>query len=353
MRVLVGSYADRTSTGMYVYWLNAETGELLLIETVSGIDNPSFLAISDGQQHVYAVSESAHSVGAVSAYSLHPESHALTYQNQQSTEGEAPCHLTVTRSGKHLLAVNYSGGNVCVYPLHADGSIGAMSDQVHHYGCSIHPSRQTGPHPHSVFLDPAERFALVPDLGLDRIMIYELDTATGTLCVHDEVAVSPGAGPRHLVFHPSGHYVYVINELASTITVFHYDALLGRLQSVQTVPTLPEGYTGESTCADIHTSPDGRFLYGSNRGHDSIVVYGIEEADGTLSYVEHVLTEGKTPRNFAITPDGAFLLAANQDSDCLVTFRLDRQSGRISTTGKVTQVAKPVCVKVLSDAVRG
>ena len=329
-----------------MYSFNSETGALQPIDAVSGITNPSFLAIDDAQRYLYAVNESGDTDGAVLAYSIQPESRKLTYLNAQSTLGATSCHVSIARREPSVLVANYMGGNICLFPLQSNGEIGPMADQARHAGSSVHPGRQKAPHPHSVFLDPAEQYAFAPDLGIDRILIYKLGAVAGKLIPHGEVSVPPGSGPRHLVFHPSGLYVYVINELNSTIIAFAYDAAHGALRPLQTVPTLPQDSTVESTCADIHISPSGKFLYGSNRGHDSIVVYAIHDSDGTLQYVEHASTLGETPRNFAISPDGAFLLAANQDSDSIVVFHLDPHTGKLAPTGNVTRAAKPACIKM-------
>jgi 6-phosphogluconolactonase len=244
---------------------------------------------------------------------------------------------------------NYAGGSVSVLPIGEDGRLGELTDLVQHHGSSANPQRQKSPHPHSANLDAANRYLFVPDLGLDKIMIYRIDSPRGKLKPNDEpwARVKAGAGPRHFAFHPKGRYAYVINELDSTVTAFAFDETRGTLKEIQTVPTLPDSFTGNSTCADVHVSPSGKFLYGSNRGHDSIVIFAIDEDTGQLTYVEHEPTQGKTPRNFAIDPTGTFLLAANQNSDTVVTFRIDPVTGRLSPTGHVASVPSPVCLKLV------
>jgi 6-phosphogluconolactonase len=230
-----------------------------------------------------------------------------------------------------------------------DGSLGEASDFIQHHGLSIHPARQKGPHAHSVSLDEANRFAFVPDLGLDRIMVYQFDPERGGLTSHEVpwIAVKPGAGPRHVAFHPGGTFAYLINELDSTVATLSYDGRQGRLEELQTISTLPEDFRGESTCSDVQVSPSGSFVYGSNRGHDSIVIFRIDQRTGKLTCVGHESTQGRTPRGFGVDPTGRFLLAANQDSDTIVTFRIDLHTGKLLPAGLVAQVPTPVCVKFL------
>ena len=236
-------------------------------------------------------------------------------------------------------------------PIRSDGGLASASDFVQHEGSSVHPRRQQGPHAHSANLDPANRFLLAPDLGMDKVMIYRLDLENGKLVANEpsHAPTTPGAGPRHLVFHPDGRYVYVINELGSTVTAFSYDADRGSLRELQSISTLPEGFSGDSTTADIHVHPNGGFLYGSNRGHDSIAIFGIDRNTGELSPRGHQSTLGNTPRNFAIHPSGEFLLAGNQDSDSIVIFRIDPRTGSLDTTGEAASVPMPVCIKFLLE----
>jgi 6-phosphogluconolactonase len=350
--VYVGTYTTKGSAGIYVYRLDPDTGALELASTAPGLKNPSFVAIHPQGRYLYAVSEvleyAGRPGGSVGAFSRDPETGALALLNQQPSHGTAPCHLCVDQTGQFVLAANYGGGSICVLPIEQDGTLGEATDFVQHRGSSVHPRRQEGPHAHSVTLDPANRFAFVADLGLDRIMVYQLDLANGKLLPHDEpwAQVHAGAGPRHFAFHPNGRYAYVIHELNSTLTVFAYDPARGTLKELQTLSTLPEGFTDTNYCADVHVSPSGRFVYGSNRGHDSIVIFQVDQDTGQLTYVDHEPTQGKTPRNFAIDPGGVFLLAANQDSDTIVTFRIDQQTGRLEPTGHVTSVSMPVCVQM-------
>jgi 6-phosphogluconolactonase len=341
--VYVGTYTSGRSEGIYLYTLDG-SGALHFNKLQAGVDEPSFLAISPKEHYLYAVNETTQ--GTVSAFAIDPQTGELSYLNRQPSYG-SPCHLTVDKAGQYVLVANYGGGSVCVLPI-LEGQLGEATSFVQHEGSSIDPERQNAPHAHSVVLDAANRFAFSADLGLDKIMVYKFDVTRGKLRPHDEpwVQLSAGAGPRHFTFHPNGRYAYVINELNSTVTAFNYDPTRGTLSEANTVSTLPEGFTGENSCADVHVHPSGRFIYGSNRGHDSIVVFEIDERTGRLSYVDHAPTLGKTPRNFAIHPSGTFLLAANQDTDNVVTFRID-ESGRLTPTGHLTEVPTPVCLKII------
>jgi 6-phosphogluconolactonase len=352
--VYVGTYTAKGSEGIYVYRLDPSSGALTLASVAAGVENPSFLAVDPRGRCLYAVNEvgtfAGQAGGAVSAFSIAPRTGALTLLNQQPSHGAAPCYLSVDRTGQFVLVANYMGGNASVLPIEEGGRLGEATDVVQHRGSGVHPRRQEGPHAHSITLDPANRYAFVADLGLDKIMVYRFDLDHGKLRPHDRpwVQVQAGAGPRHFAFHPSGRYAYLINELDSTLTAFAYDATRGMLQELQTLSALPAGYEGTSYCADVHVSPSGQFLYGSNRGHDSIVVLRIDRGTGQLTYAGHEPTGGKNPRNFAIDPSGTFLFAANQDSDTIVAFRIDQRTGQLTPTGQVTRVSMPVCVKMLA-----
>ncbi len=254
------------------------------------------------------------------------------------------------RTGRFLLAANYGSGSVAVFPILEDGRLGEASCVIQHEGRSRDPKRQAGPHAHSINLDPSNRFALVADLGIDRVVIYRFDSSQGRLIPTDKpwIATRPGSGPRHLAFHPHRSRCYLINELDSTMTALHYNEAQGQLDEIQTVTTLPSDYSGANTCADVHLDASGRFLYGSNRGHDSIVIFRIDQDTGGLRLIGHEPTQGKKPRNFAIEPGGEFLLAANQDSDSVVTFRIDHDSGLLEPTGQVLALPAPVCLLPVS-----
>lgn len=353
IRFGTGKILQGKGQGIHVYAMDAATGAMTPRKVAAGVRNPSYLAFDPAQHFLYAVNElkeyEGAASGAVSAFALDRHSGELTFLNQKPSHGTDPCHLTVDPTGKNVLIANFMSGSVCVLSIHADGSLGDASDFVQHQGSSVDPLRQSGPHAHAVTLDNAGRMAFIPDLGLDRLMIYKFDPERGKLAPNDQpwVEVVPGAGPRQVVMHPDGHYAYLINELNSTMTAYRYDAQRGRLTEVQTLSTLPAGFTGSSTCAEVQIAPSGKYLYGSNRGHDSIVTYAVNPNDGTLTLVGHESTQGKTPRNFMVSPDGAYLMAANQDTDSIVTFRLDPATGRLVATGIVTEAPTPVCVRVL------
>jgi 6-phosphogluconolactonase len=249
-----------------------------------------------------------------------------------------------------VFVANFMSGSVCVLPVRDDGSLGEASDFVQHQGSSIDPARQKGPHAHSVTLDASNRFAFVPDLGLDRLMAYRYDPKRGMLDANAVpwIKMKPGAGPRHVSFHPGGRFAFLVNELDSTVAALSYDAGTGTFEYLQTVATLPQGFAGASTCADIQVHPSGAYVYTSNRGHDSIAIFRIDAGTGTLAYVGHESTRGRTPRSFGIDPTGNFLLAANQDSDTVTTFRIDSGSGKLQYTDQVAPVPTPVCVKFLT-----
>jgi 6-phosphogluconolactonase len=342
----VGTYTGSGSNGIYLYTFDTNSGQFTPTGYCAEGKNPSFLAIHSEQQYLYSVNEG--NEGEVVSFRMDKTSKQLTRINAQSSQGQHPCHMSVNREGTFLFAVNYTGGSVCLYPIREDGSIEEMSHFIQHEGNGPRADRQQSAHPHSISIDPTNQWIIVPDLGLDTIFIYTLDTTTRKLIEHRQLKVHPAAGPRHLTFHPTAPYVYVINELDSTITAFSWDASLGELISIQTISTLPADYKGISTCADIHITPDGKFLYGSNRGDDSIAAYRVDPLTGQLTLIEIVSTGGQTPRNFALSPDGKFLLAANQDSNNVVIFRIDQQEGRLDNLNLDAEISKPVCIKFLS-----
>lgn len=350
----VGTYTSGRSEGIYLYLFDAATGMLSHSGTTKGVVNPSYLAVDAGRHRLYAVNEveefGGTAGGAVTAFTIDPGTGALTRINQQSTGGAHPCYITADRYGLNVLVANYTGGNVAVLPLRDDGGLEKASDLVQHSGSGPDEKRQQGPHAHCIILDPAERLAFAVDLGTDKLLTYDYDYEQGRLTPHASapfVSLRPGAGPRHITFHPGGAYAYVINELDSTITCMSFDAEKGALTPFQTVSTLPEGFTGSNTCADIHVHPSGRFLYGSNRGQDSIAAFAIDMQTGRLAFIGYQPTGGQTPRNFMIDPTGLFLLAANQNSDTITGFRIDPESGKLDPTGQVTEVPTPVCLKMI------
>ena len=303
------------------------------------------------RRFLYAVNEfkeyEGRPSGTVSAFAVDPAGGGLTFLDKQLTHGTDPCHVEVDRAGRRVFVANFASGSVCVLPIRPDGGLAPAGDFIQHTGSSIDPTRQRGPHAHSVILDAADRFAFVPDLGLDKLVSYRYDQERGMFEPNEAPAFKarPGAGPRHLAFHPGGKFAYLINELDSTLSALAYDKERGCFKELQVVPTLPEDFKGESTCADVHVHPSGDFVYSSNRGHDSLAIHAIDRNSGRLSYVGHESTRGHTPRNFELDPAGGFLLAANQDSDCIVVFRIDPRTGKLQATGNALEVPTPVCVK--------
>jgi 6-phosphogluconolactonase len=348
-----GKILEGNGEGIYVYRMDQSSGALELVHKATGIANPSYLAFDPSRRFLYAVNElktyEEQPSGAITAFAVDPRTGELELLNKRLTRGTDPCHVCVDKKGSSVLVANFMSGSVCVLPVLEGGRLGEASGFMQHQGSSVDPIRQTGPHAHSVSLDEANRFAFVPDLGLDKIMVYRFHPEQGTLEPNDVpwIKLKPGAGPRHMAFHPSGRFAYLINELDCTVAALVYDGGSGTFKVLQTVPTLPEGFHGENTCGDIQVSPSGGFVYASNRGHDSIVIYKTDQRTGDLTCIGHAPTQGKTPRHFGIDPSGRFLLAANQDTDTIVTFRIDPQTGGLLPTGHVTEVSTPVCVKFL------
>ena len=347
----VGTYTSGKSEGIYGYYMIPPAGKLNRSNSFKSV-NPSFLAIDQSRTYLYAVNEvgeyGGKPGGAVSAFAIDHSKETLTLLNQEATLGADPCYVTVDNKRKNLLVANYTGGSVAVLPIRPDGSLGAATDVKQHEG-SGPKEQQKGPHAHCIILDRSERYALVADLGIDKIMIYEYDASRGKLTPNKQpfVQLQAGAGPRHLTFHPNGEYLYAISELDSTLTSFKYDDDDGKLKHIETVSTLPDLFKGTSYCADVHVHPSGKFLYGSNRGHNSIVVFRIDRGNGKLTLVEHVWTQGDWPRNFAIDPSGAFLFVANQRSDNVVTFSIDQETGRLEMTRFFEEIPSPVCLRFL------
>jgi 6-phosphogluconolactonase len=362
--VYIGTYTEPAmhgkAEGIYVYRMDPSSGALTHVRTIAGVVNPSFLAIHPSRRSLFAVNETethdGQPGGGVSAFALDAATGNLTARNTRPTRGTLPAYLTVDPSGAYLLVTNYGTGNAAVYPIAPGGDLGAMSDFVQDIGSGPNTARQAGPHAHMITFDRAGRYALLVDLGIDRTLVYRLDTATGKLNAHvivtddgateqSSAQAAPGAGPRHLTFHPTNRYAYVINELASTIDAFAWDAARGTFAHLQTISTLPADFRGQNSGAEVVVHPSGRFLYSSNRGHDSIAIFAIDQVSGALTALGHEPTRGENPRGFTLDPTGVFLLAANQHSDTVVTFRIDQSTGKLATTGNIAPIPTPVCLR--------
>ncbi len=352
----IGTYTGAKSKGIYAFRLDA-SGAMSQPTLVAETPNPTFLAIHPNQRFLYAANEvdnfAGKKSGAVTAYAIDSKSGKLTLLNQQPSGGDGPCHLMVDSTGKNVLVANYGGGSVEALPLQSDGRLGEPTTFIQHQGASVNKQRQEGPHAHFITTDAGNRFALTCDLGLDRVLVYRFNAAKGALTPNDPpfVSLKAGSGPRHLAFHPRGRFAYVINEMVCTMTAFKYDPRRGELTELQTISTLPsdQAMRPSFSTAELEVHPSGKFLYGSNRGQDSIVVFAIDQRTGKLTHVENRATGGKTPRHFAIDPTGQYLLAENQDSDSIVMFRIDQQTGRLSPTGQIVEgVGAPVCIKFVA-----
>lgn len=351
-----GTYTNGgKSKGIYCYRLNLASGKLTEVGVTEGVTNPSFLAIAPSGQFLYAcseVSEGEKKTGVVAAFKLDRGTGLLKALNHQSSEGAGPCHVSVDKTGQCVLVANYGGGSVASLPVKDDGSLEKAASAIQHTGTGGDPARQKGPHAHSINVSPDNRFAFAADLGLDKVLIYKLDPAHGTLTPNDPAfaATPPAGGPRHFAFHPGGQFAYVCNEMKMSVTAFKYDAEKGALTEIQTISTMPAadaGMKGLST-AEIQVHPSGKFVYCSNRGHDTLAIFAVDEKTGQLTAVGHQSTLGKTPRNFGIDPTGAYVIACNQGSGNVVVFKVDQATGKLSAVGEPVAIPAPVCVKFLA-----
>ncbi len=348
----VGTYSDRGSKGIYVLEFDRTNEELKEIQTLEGKESPSFLAVHPNGKYLYAVYGEGINAddknGTVAAFSIDPANGKLTKINEQSSEGSGPCHVSIDPEGKLAYVSNYGGGNLAVYPIQNDGSLSKASDMIQHSGSSVNPNRQKEPHMHSIIPSASGKFIYASDLGLDKIMIYAPDRKTGKLSPAPTpfAASKPGAGPRHFTFHPNGELAFSIEELSSTTASYRVDQKTGALSPLDRITTLPKNVTAEgNSTADIHTSPDGKFVYASNRGHDSMVIYGVDAKTGKLTYVGNEPTRGAHPRNFCMDDQGEFVFVANRDNDNVVIFERDATSGKLTYTGNEAKVPAAVCIK--------
>jgi len=353
--VFVGTYTDKGSQGIYSYRFDPASGTATPLGLAAKTQNPSFLAASSDGRFLYAVNEvstlNGQAVGGVSAFAVDRNTGKLTLLNQVSSLGAGPAHLALDRTGKYLLVANYDAGSVAAFPIQSDGTLGPHTAFVQHTGSSVNRERQEAPHAHYIEASPDNRFVLVADLGTDKLFVYRFDAQHGTLSPATPrfAQVTPGAGPRHFAFAPSGKFVYLANELTGTVTVFAYDAQSAKLDVKQTISALPKDFHGENSEAEIAVDVSGKFLYVSNRGDQTndITGFSISPTDGTLTFVERISSGGKIPRSFALDRSGEWLFAANQDSDNIQLFRVDPGSGRLTAASQITGISRPVCIVLI------
>lgn len=344
----VGTYTRDDSKGIYALRFEPDSGKLSTIGVAAEIPNPSFLTIHPNRKFLYAVGElgefQGERSGAVHAFSIDAAAHKLKLLNSLPTGGTSPCHLVVDKTGTNLLVVNYGTGSSAVFKLKADGALDRRSGYVQHTGASVNANRQKGPHAHSVNLSKNNKFAVVADLGLDQFIVYAFDAKAGTIAAHSAAKVAPGSGPRHFHFHPSFKTAYGLSEMGSIVSVFDWNELRGELKWRDDHSTIPDGFKGNN-CAEILVHPSGKFVYASNRGHNSIAMFPLTANGGIAAKAEQFSTQGKTPRNFRIDPSGRWLLAENQDSASIVVFAIDRNSGKLTPHGDALRVPFPVCLR--------
>jgi len=357
-QVYIGTYTGKKSRGIYTARFDLESGRLSAPELAATTTNPSFLALHPNGRFLYAVGEmdtfEGKQAGAVSAFRIEANG-KLSLLNSQPSGGTGPCHLSVDQTGRWVLVANYGSGSVAALPVSEDGRLGALGVAIQHHGSSVNPDRQAGPHAHLIGPAPSNPFGIACDLGLDKVLVYHLNQS-GVALVPNEppsVMVAAGSGPRHLGFHPDGHHVYLANEMAGTITVFDYEAKAGVLKELQTASLLPQEFKGQRSAAEVQAHPSGKFVYASNRGHDSIAVFAVDPNDGKLRLLEHHASGGRTPRHFAIDPTGHWLLVENQDSDNIVVARIAQDTGLLTTIGQSVEVGAPVCLVFRNEGSEG
>jgi 6-phosphogluconolactonase len=354
--IYVGTYTqgDGHGKGIYAYRYDANTGKTTSLGVAAETTNPSWVVLSPSGRFLYAANEVGNyegsKSGGISAFAVDPATGKLTFLNEVASRGAGPCYLSVDHTGKYVLVANYDGGNVAVFPILPDGKLGPSTAFVQHTGHGANPERQEAPHAHSIVLSADNRFAIVNDLGLDELLVYKFDSAKGTLTPNDQpfAKLDAGVGPRHFALAPDHKFAYVINEMGRSVTVLSANLRAGTFKSIETVSTLPSGFSGRNDDAEIEVHPSGKFLYASNRGEDSIVVFAIDSANGKLKKVEDVPTGGKEPRSFAIDPTGKLLFVANENSDNIVIFRINANTGQLTSTGAKLDVPSPVCIKFLA-----
>lgn len=349
----VGTYNEKDTPGIFVFEFDRQTGKLDLIQEVGGMRSPSYLEINPNGRFLYSVNRSSvldeKKWGSVSAYQINQESGKLVHLNDQPSFGSESCHISIDSKGRLVFVSNYSTGNLTLFPINQNGSLDVISDAVEHFGSSINQQRQKKPHVHQSILSNDDAFLFVSDLGIDKVKVYSIDYKEKKLTAqsNSDGIVNQGSGPRHFAMHGNSKFAYVINELSSTVTFFNYDEISGKLTPIQTISTVPQDYDGTNYCADIHIHPSGKFLYGSNRGHNSLAIFEIDQDSGKLSIVGYQSTYGEWPRNFLIDPKGEYIFVANQNSSNIVLYTVDSNTGHLKKIGSDVNVPKPVCLKIL------
>lgn len=350
LKVYIGTYTNQGSKGIYVARLNTSTGALSAPELVAEVPNPTFLTIAPSGKTLYAANEvgnfNGERAGSITAFSIDAATGKLTQLNAVSSKGGGPCHVSTGSKGRFCFAANYGGGTVASYTIGADGKLSDAVSSIQHEGKGANPKRQERPHAHSINASPDGRFAVAADLGIDELIVYAVDQTTGALTRHSSVKTAAGAGPRHFAFHPKLARAYAINELANTVAVYDWNAKAGTLKEVASVNTLPASFTGTSYTAEVVVHPSGRFLYGSNRGHDSLTLFSLD-AKGMPSFVDTFPSGGVQPRNFNIEASGRWLLSANQRTGNVVVYSIDPKTGRLTDTGNKIEVNGAVCIRFL------
>lgn len=351
--VYIGTYTGgkSPSQGIYIYGLDSSTGKLEPLGLAAEASRPSFLTLHPSKKYLYAVAEGSGKEGGIASYAIDQKTGKLTLLNKTSSQGAGPCHVNVDNSGKYLFVANYGSGHVASLKINDDGSIGdAVSAIQQSPPSNVNERRQAGAHAHSIYPSPDNRYVLSCDLGCDRVFVYSLNAETGEMksLTENNGVTPPGGGPRHFAFHPNGKYGYACNELTMAVTAFNYDAQTGALKAIETVSTLPEGVdpTGSST-AETVVHPSGKFVYVSNRKHDSIATFTVDQATGKLTFVEAAPSVVSIPRNFNVDPTGKWLIAGGQDSHDLAIFAIDQESGKLTPTGERHEVGSPVCIKFM------
>jgi 6-phosphogluconolactonase len=343
----VGTYTSGPGNSKGIYGLQVDgNGHYKSLGLEAEVADPSFMTTDSNHRFLYVVTERGNPTGYLSSYAIDPATGALRFLNRVSANGRTTAHLTLDQTGHWLLVANYGSGSVASFALKSDGSIGEMADFHQHSGSSVNSKRQRGPHPHEAVMSPDNRFLFVPDLGLDKLFSYQLDTSTGKLTPNDPAftAILPGFGPRHLIFGKSGKFAYLLGEMGSKVIALSYDAAHGKLTPIQTIATIPADFKGENNSAELALDASGRFLYASNRGHDSVSLFSIDSRTGLLELIQIEPSGGQIPRSIAIDPSGRHLLAANQDSNQIAVFNRDQHSGRLNSDGEVLDVPSPVCI---------